>query len=101
MLIAVIFRTVRDESRVPDVASGRPAGSSGACGAGTFGHMRAAPDGWIARLSGAWLRWRMLSAIRMREMRFSIPAALTRGLRSGLPIAAILAATVPVWGMSW
>jgi hypothetical protein len=43
----------------------------------------------------------MSSAIRIREMRFSIPAALTRGLRSGLPIAAILAATVPVWGMSW
>ena len=66
-----------------------------------IGHMRAEPDGWIARLSGAWLRWRMLFAIRLREMRFSIPAALTRGLRSWLPIAAILAATVPVWGMSW
>ena len=37
----------------------------------------------------------------MREARFSIPAALNQGLQNGLPLAAILAATVPVWGMSW
>ena len=37
----------------------------------------------------------------MREVRYSVPAALNRGLQRGLPIAAILAATVPVWGMSW
>jgi len=43
----------------------------------------------------------MSSAIRLRAARFSIPAALTQALRSGLPFAAILAATVPVWGMSW
>lgn len=55
----------------------------------------------LARITAAWLRWRMASAIRMREARFSIPAALNRGLQSGLPFAAILAATVPVWGMSW
>ena len=40
-------------------------------------------------------------AIRMRELRYSVPAALNRGLQRGLPIAAIIAATAPVWGMSW
>ncbi len=40
-------------------------------------------------------------AIRMREVRYSVPATLEFGLQRGLPIAAILAATVPVWGMSW
>ena len=33
--------------------------------------------------------------------RLSIPGALGRGVRLGLPVAAIIAATVPVWGMSW
>ena len=33
--------------------------------------------------------------------RLSIPGALGRGVRLGLPLAAIIAATVPVWGMSW
>ena len=37
----------------------------------------------------------------MRAVRFSVPAALNRGLQIGLPLAAIIAATVPVWGMSW
>ena len=37
----------------------------------------------------------------MRACRYSVPAALSRGLQVGLPLAAILAATVPVWGMSW
>ncbi len=63
--------------------------------------VRSSPASWVARLTRAWLRWRMSFAIRMREARFSIPAALNRGLQSGLPFAAILAATVPVWGMSW
>ena len=40
-------------------------------------------------------------AIRMRAVRYSVPAALDLGLQRGLPIAAILAATVPIWGMSW
>ncbi len=63
--------------------------------------VRSSSRNWIARAAGAWLRWRMSFAIRMRAARFSIPAALNRGLQSGLPFAAILAATVPVWGMSW
>ena len=56
---------------------------------------------WPERITGAWLRWRLDFAIRMRACRFSVPAALSRGLQVGLPLAAILAATVPVWGMSW
>src|SRR5262249_17955073 len=31
----------------------------------------------------------------------SLGSALSRGLQIGLPLAAIIAATVPVWGMSW
>jgi 3',5'-cyclic AMP phosphodiesterase CpdA len=37
----------------------------------------------------------------MRAARYSVPVALNQGLQTGLPIAAIVAATVPVWGMSW
>src|SRR5262249_8741414 len=56
---------------------------------------------WLRRAENAWLRRRLAFAIRMRTARFSIPAALGRCLQSGLPIAAVIAATVPVWGMSW
>ncbi len=63
--------------------------------------MRSPHPSWISRASGVWLRWRLSFAIRMRSARFSIPTALTQALQSGLPFAAILAATVPVWGMSW
>ena len=54
--------------------------------------------GW---LTGVWLRYRLRAAIQLREARFSIPALLWRSLAAGIPIAAIVAATVPVWGMSW
>ena len=57
--------------------------------------------GVVDRIVDAWLRWRLTMAIRMREVRYSVPAALELGLQRGLPIAAIIAATVPVWGMSW
>ncbi|HEY7411038.1 MAG TPA: DUF308 domain-containing protein, partial [Vicinamibacteria bacterium] len=53
------------------------------------------------RLAAAWLRYRLRMALRLREARFSIPAALWRSLAAGLPLAAVVAATVPVWGMSW
>ena len=61
-----------------------------------------APERGIGRrLAGSWLRYRLRLAVRLREARFSIPAALWQSLASGVPIAAIVAATVPVWGMSW
>ena len=63
--------------------------------------VRSSASSVASRATGVWLRWRMSYAIRMRAARFSIPTALNRGLQSGLPFAAILAATVPVWGMSW
>ena len=53
------------------------------------------------RMASAWLRWRLRYAIRLRAARYSIPTALNQGLQTGLPFAAILAATTPVWGMSW
>ena len=53
------------------------------------------------RAAAAWLRYRLGVAVQLRAARFSIPAALWRSLATGIPIAAIVAATVPVWGMSW
>jgi uncharacterized membrane protein HdeD (DUF308 family) len=53
------------------------------------------------RLAAVWLRYRLRMALRLREARYSITAALWRGLAAGLPVAAVVAATVPVWGMSW
>ncbi len=64
-------------------------------------HLEEAQTGWTTRMAGAWLRWRLRLAIRIREARYSISAALMQGLQTGLPFAAIVAATVPVWGMSW
>ena len=56
---------------------------------------------WRHRVGSAYLRYRLRMGIRLREARYSIPAALQRSLGVGLPVAAIIAATVPVWGMSW
>ena len=57
--------------------------------------------GLRARAAGIWLRYRLRLAVQMREARFSLSAALWQNLAAGIPIAAIVAATVPVWGMSW
>jgi uncharacterized membrane protein HdeD (DUF308 family)/3',5'-cyclic AMP phosphodiesterase CpdA len=48
-----------------------------------------------------WLTSRLRFSMRLRAARYSLPTALGRGLQVGLPLAAILTATVPVWGMSW
>ena len=56
---------------------------------------------WRHRLAALWLRFRLRIGMRLREARYSVPAALWRSLATGLPVAAIVAATVPVWGMSW
>lgn len=53
------------------------------------------------RLARVWLEARLRFAVRLRQARYSPRAALRRGLRLGLPAAAVIAATVPVWGMSW
>ena len=60
-----------------------------------------AGTGWTMRVADAWLRWRMRLAIRMRAGRYSLPASLIHALQTGLPVAAIVTATAPVWGMNW
>ena len=57
--------------------------------------------GWQRATASAWLRFRLRIGMRLREARFSVPVALGRSLATGLPVAAIVAASVPVWGMSW
>jgi hypothetical protein len=63
--------------------------------------MGSAGTGWRHRLASVWLRYRLRIGMRLREARYSIPAALKASLAAGLPVAAVVAATVPVWGMSW
>ena len=48
-----------------------------------------------------WLDHRLRFAVRLRAARYSLTAALSRGLQIGLPAAAFMAATAPVFGMSW
>lgn len=49
----------------------------------------------------ALLTLRLRRSIRLRQARYSFRAAIRRGLQTGLPVAAIIAATAPVFGMSW
>lgn len=57
--------------------------------------------GWGRRAATAMLSQRLRLSIRLLKARYSLRTALSRGLQIGLPLAAIIAATVPVWGMSW
>jgi len=65
----------------------------------------AAPDSWIERslkrVARFWLESRLRLSLRLRSARYSMRTAFGRGLQLGLPLAAILTASVPVWGMSW
>ncbi len=56
---------------------------------------------WIRRPVRAVLEWRLRFSVRMRSARYSARTAFGRGLQIGLPFAAIIAASVPVFGMSW
>ena len=56
---------------------------------------------WPRALVRSWLDHRLRFAVRLRAARYSLPAALSRGLQIGLPAAAFVAATSPVFGMSW
>jgi hypothetical protein len=58
-------------------------------------------DRWASRVLRWWLESRMRFAIRLREARYSLPSAFGRGLQIGLPLAAVIVASVPIWGMSW
>lgn len=56
---------------------------------------------WARRLLRVLLEGRLRFSIRLRSARYSARTALSRGLQIGLPAAAIIAAIVPVFGMSW
>jgi hypothetical protein len=56
---------------------------------------------WPSAVLRWWLESRMRFAIRLRAARFSLPAAFGRGLQIGLPLTAVIVASVPIWGMSW
>jgi len=58
-------------------------------------------DHWSRRPLRAVLARRLRFSVRMRSARYSARTALSRGLQIGLPWAAIMAAIVPVFGMSW
>ncbi|MFT3882809.1 MAG: metallophosphoesterase [Gemmatales bacterium] len=57
--------------------------------------------GWARRGVEWMLTRRLRSSIRLRQARLSLPSAFSRAMQIGLPIAAIIAAIVPVLGMSW
>ncbi len=57
--------------------------------------------GWLRRRLQGFLSYWLRISIRLKQSRYSLRMALNRGLQTGLPIAAIIAATVPIWGMSW
>jgi 3',5'-cyclic AMP phosphodiesterase CpdA len=56
---------------------------------------------WPARAVRRWLESRLRFAIRLRSARYSLRSALDRGLQIGLPLTAVIVASVPIWGMSW
>ncbi len=60
-----------------------------------------ARPGLIGRLRQAWLRQRLHDTVQSSYAHYSVPAALNYGMQTGLPIVAVLVATIPVWGMSW
>src|SRR4029453_1177633 len=56
---------------------------------------------WLDRVLRLWLTRRLRLWIRLRQIRYSLPFVIERGLQMGLPIVAVAVATVPIWGMSW
>lgn len=62
---------------------------------------RAGIAAWPSHALRWWLEMRLRFAMRLRSARYSLPAAFARGLQIGLPLTAIIVASVPIWGMSW
>ncbi|HVJ87823.1 MAG TPA: metallophosphoesterase [Caulifigura sp.] len=56
---------------------------------------------WGRRLVRFGLGYRLRRSIRLQHAQSSARMALSRALQIGLPLSAIIAATTPVWGMSW
>jgi uncharacterized membrane protein HdeD (DUF308 family) len=48
-----------------------------------------------------WLEYRLRLSVRIRKSGYSLATAFRSGLQTGLPFAALLAAIIPVFGMSW
>jgi len=57
--------------------------------------------GWGRRIVAALMSHRLRLSIRLAQARYSVGTALSRGLQIGLPLSAVIAATVPMWGISW
>ena len=57
--------------------------------------------GLLGKLRRAWLMARLRFSWWMARARHSPRAALSWGLRVGLPVTAILIAVNPIWGFSW
>lgn len=55
----------------------------------------------LRNVAQRWLERRLRLSIRQRKSGYSLPTAVRSGLQTGLPFAALLAAIVPVFGMSW
>jgi uncharacterized membrane protein HdeD (DUF308 family) len=55
----------------------------------------------VAWLLAQWLDWRFRFALRLREARVSLPAALLLLLRLGLPVTTFFVAINPIWGFTW
>lgn len=62
---------------------------------------RKGPAKWLEKLVQMILTKRMRTAIQFRKAGYSFRTALRTGLRLGLPWSALLAAIMPVLGMSW
>jgi uncharacterized membrane protein HdeD (DUF308 family) len=57
--------------------------------------------GLVSRLWRVWLTGRVRFGRRIRQMRRSPRAALRWGFKMGLPVAAILVAVSPIWGLNY
>ena len=55
----------------------------------------------LRNLADWWVKQQIRLSISMRKSSYSLTTALRNGLKIGLPFAALLAAIMPVLGMSW
>jgi uncharacterized membrane protein HdeD (DUF308 family) len=55
----------------------------------------------LRTLAYAWIKRQLRLSISLRKSGYSLPTAIRNGLKIGLPFAALLAAIMPVLGMSW
>jgi uncharacterized membrane protein HdeD (DUF308 family) len=62
---------------------------------------RGEATGLLAGIVRRHLTGRMRAAVRRLQARGSATAAIGWGLRTGLPVAALLIAVAPLWGVSW